>query len=158
MSVTLSGATFVRADRQTVWAALHDVDFISACLPGCRSLSRSSDRDYVLALEVRFGPIRLAFKGVVQISESDPPRSFSLVGRGESGRVGRAWGRVTITLAERRGGCRLAYDVEAETAGPLSAAGTLVLSNVGNSVTSYFAQRFGELVGARSALASAASV
>ncbi len=155
MSVTMSGATFVRADRKAVWAALHDVDLISACLPGCRSLSRSSDRDYVLALRIRFGPVSFAFSGSVQIAESDPPSRYSLVGRGESGRAGKATGRVTITLAEWRGGCRLAYLIEAETTGPLSAAGPIFLSSLGASITKYFAQRFGRLVDGRLAIAPA---
>ena len=149
MSLTMSGSTFVRADRNTVWAALHDADLISLCIPGCQSLVRSSDRDFALELKLQLGLIRLAFDGTVRIEASDPPNALCLVGRGRGGIAGEAAGRAEFTLAEQFGGCTLRYAVDAEVRGPLSVAGPFVLTNIGTAISSLFAVRFGELVDGR---------
>ena len=115
MSVTVSGAAFVRADRHAVWAALHDVNVISLCIPGCLSLVRSSERVFDLALLVRLGPVRLAFDGTVEITESDPPARYRLVGWGSGAQAGEAVGTATITLAEQADGCTLTFVIDAVT-------------------------------------------
>ena len=148
MSVTIRGATFVRADRTTVWAALYDVDLIASCLPGCRSLTRTSDRDYALALRLRLGLIAFSLTGVVRVTDRDPPHRYCLTGHAGSP-VGAAMGAATINLVEQTGGCRLHYAIEVETDGLLSKAGPVVLLGIGTSLTGIFARRFGELVDER---------
>ena len=151
MSVTVSGSAFVRADCNKVWTALHDVAVISLCLPGCRSLTRISDSAFELTLQVRVGPVRLAFDGTVEVCESERPSRYCLVGRGAATYAGDAAGRATITLLEQPGGCSLAYIVEAQTRGPVSMAGPRVQSGVGKAIASVFASRLTKLVGKDSA-------
>ena len=147
MSVLVSGSAFVRADRATVWTALHDVAVISLCLPGCRSLSRESETTYRLTLLVGFGPVRLAFDGVVEISESDPPSRYCLVGRGATTYAGSGVGRATITLRDQPRGCSLAYAVEATVKGPIVLTGSRVQNSVGKAIAAVFASRLGETLG-----------
>ena len=147
MSVTVSGSAFVRADCNTVWTALHDIEVISLCLPGCRSLTRVSESAFELMLQVRLGPIRLAFDGTVEISESNPPSRYCLVGRGGATYAGDAKGRATITLLEQSGGCSLAYVVEAETRGPFSMAGPRVQTGVGKTIAGIFTSRLSKVIG-----------
>lgn len=135
----MHGGVFLRASRAAVWAALHDVDLLASCLPGCGALWRDGDRAFGLALRV--GPLGLAFRGVVAIATSDPPRGYSLVGRGEGGRAGAASGTASIALFEETGGCRVCYSIEATTQGLLAALGTVVLTGAGRGMTTVFAQR-----------------
>ena len=145
MHVMMRGATFVRADREAVWAALHDTDVISRCVPGCRSLARTSDSLFVLSSRISIGPLRLVVSGTVELAESDPPRSYCLVGRGRGGALD-ACGRLRVTLVEQGGGCRLCYAIEADARGPFSAAGSALMSGIGRGMTAYFASRFGGMV------------
>ncbi len=145
MQVTMRGATFVRANREAVWAALHDTAVIARCVPGCRSLARASECLFVLSSRIAIGPLRITLEGTVEIAESDPPRSYCLVGHGTGGAMD-ASGVVRITLSEDNGGCRLQYAIEAEARGPLSAAGPVVMNGIGKGVTAFFATRFGDLV------------
>ena len=147
MSVTVSGSAFVRADRNMVWTALHDVAVISRCLPGCRSLTRVSESAFALALQIRLGPIGIDFDGTVEVCESDPPSRYCLVGRGGASYAGDAVGRATITLREQSGGCCLAYVVEAETRGPVSMAGPRVQVGIGKAIAGMFTSRLSSIVG-----------
>ena len=117
MHVAMRGATFVRAGRETVWAALHDTAVISRCVPGCRSLVRASDSLFVLSSHIAIGPLRLVVSGTVELAESDPPRSYCLVGRGRGGALD-ASGRLRVTLVEQRDGCQLCYAVEVPSPAP----------------------------------------
>ena len=145
MQVTLRGGTFVRADREAVWAALHDTAVIARCVPGCHSLARASESLFVLSSRIAVGPLRLVVSGTVELADCDPPQSYCLIGRSSGGSLD-ASGRVCITLAEQRGGCRLDYAVEADARGLFAGAGPVMMSGIGRGITAYFASRFGDLV------------
>lgn len=145
MSFSVTGTTFVRADRDDVWTALHDVRVIGACIPGCRALDRTSEHAFTLRVEVPLGPTNLIFDGVVEIVASDAPRLYRLEGSGK-GPMGSAAGSAEIRLKREAGGCRLAYDVLAETQGPMRAIGPVVLSGLGKAIAAVFAKRFADTV------------
>ena len=141
MSIRINGALFIRASRGSVWAALHDVELLAACLPGCRLVLQSTDRDYAVALGV--GALGLAFHGAVRIEASEPPLSYRLTGCGSAGRAGAASGAANITLLEEKGGCRLCYRVEATVDGLLALFGPGVLAGAARALAAAFATRLG---------------
>lgn len=145
MSIRVQDGLFIRASRDHVWAALHDVDLLASCLPGCRSLLRSSDRDFTLALGV--GSLGLAFHGTLRIDVSEPPASYRLTGRGNGGRAGTARGAADIVLLEEKGGCRLCYRIEATVDGLLALFGPGVLAGAARALATAFAARLDERVG-----------
>ena len=147
MEVTITGTTFVPANRLDVWKALHDVDVVAACIPGCRDLKSTSEDAYTLVVAVRFGPLSLGFNGLIEVASSDPPNSYKLVGYGSLSRAARPWGSTTIRLTERGSGCEVHYKIEADLRGPL---GLLVkpwfASRFGRSMSAQFVQQFGKQI------------
>ena len=145
MSIRIEGGLFIRASRDRVWAALHDVDLLASCLPCCRSLFQATDRDFALALGVQ--SLGLSFRGTVRIDRSQPPASYRLTGYGSGGRVGTASGAASIELLEEAGGCRLCYRIEATVDGLLALFGEGVLAGAARALAIAFAVRLDERVG-----------
>jgi carbon monoxide dehydrogenase subunit G len=54
-----------------VWAALTDLAFVAACVPGAELTGRDDDGTYHGQMTVRLGSIRAAFKGTAALSEVD---------------------------------------------------------------------------------------
>lgn len=138
MTITISGARTLPADRETVWAALHDAERLKLCVPGCRSLVRVVPDRYALTVAVALGPVRLAFVGEVEVIESAKPSVLALRGTGRGGLAGLAVGTARLTLTETGQGVRLAYRVEAQPTGPLARLGALFIGGVARSLTDRF--------------------
>lgn len=145
MIVTTKGSVDVAAPREAVWAALHDVERCALCVPGCRSVSRESDNAYRVTAAVRFGPVRVAFDGMVEVDGFEALQRLSLIGRGRGGPAGTASGTAMIRLAERPGGCRLSYELEARTDGPIARLGPTFLTGLAGALSATFARRFARL-------------
>lgn len=145
MIVATKGSIGVTARREAVWAALHDADRLALCVPGCRKVSRRDSDTYDVEASVRFGPVRIAFDGVVEVSDCEKPIRLALTGRGRGGLAGAACGKATIRLAEHAEGCRLAYELEAETDGPMTQLGTFFLTGLAAALSDMFARRFAQL-------------
>ena len=148
MIVTTKGSIGVTARRDDVWAALHDAERIALCVPGCRRVTFDGDNAYLVSASVRFGPVRVAFDGVVTISDFEAPVRLALTGRGRGGLAGAASGTAIITVTERPGGCRLGYELEARPVGPIARLGSLALTGLAAALSEMFARRFAQLFGA----------
>ena len=145
MVVTTSGSIGVTARREAVWAALHDVERIALCVPGCRTVTRNGDNAYLVAASVRLGPVLVAFDGVVEVSDHEAPARLALVGRGRSALAGSACGTATIRISERPDGCRLSYRLEASWDGPMARLGPTFLTGLAAALSDLFARRFAQL-------------
>ena len=145
MMVTTRGSIGVAARRDVVWAALHDAERIALCVPGCRKVMREGDDVYAVEASVRLGPVRVAFDGVVEVSDFEAPARLALIGRGRGGLAGAASGTATIRLSDRPDGCRLAYELKAKTDGPMTQLGSLFLTGLAAALSDMFAHRFARL-------------
>lgn len=90
------------APRETVWAALNDLDTLRASIPGCDKLERVSDTVMVAEVKTKVGPVAATFKGRLTSSDIDPPNGCTLEGEGP-GRGGRIRGGAREGAAA---GCR----------------------------------------------------
>jgi carbon monoxide dehydrogenase subunit G len=142
MSVTINGAKTIRADRDRVWAALNDVDILKLCIAGCQALTRVSSSRFDVVVGVALGPVRITFRGSILVSESAPPVSYRLSGRGEGGLAGIAVGSALIRLTDVPEGCRLAYAIEAEPGSRLAALGAVFVSGIARTLADRFAVSF----------------
>ena len=147
MAVALTGAKTCGATRETVWAALNDVDCLKLCIPGCQGIQREVDRSFRLKVLVRLGPARIEFSGSIEVTESDFPRTYVMTGRGDGGLAGLAKGTAHIRLVELPGGgCRLVYRVETSQDGPLANLGVLFLSGIAKTMTEQFVSALASFV------------
>ncbi len=140
--VRMEGSRTVRADRRAVWDALTDVDCLRVCISGCDSVTRLSNTRFGVVVGVSLGPVRIPFRGSVEITSSDPPRSYHITGRGEGGLAGLATGSATIRLHEVPNGCRLGYVIAAKPEGPLATLGALFINGVARTLTDRFVTSF----------------
>lgn len=148
MIVATKGSIGVAAGRDAVWAALHDIERLALCVPGCRAVTRDGDAAYRVIASVRFGPVHVAFDGVVEIGESETPTRLCLSGRGRGGLAGAATGTATIRVTERADGCRVSYELEARPDGPIARLGPMALTGLAAALSEMFARRFADLFAA----------
>lgn len=138
----MRGEYQIAAGREAVWAALNDPSVLQACLEGCESFDKISDTDFKAKMTTRVGPIRTKFSCAIQLSDLDPPNSYTLSGQGDGGPSGYARGSVKVALTESEGSTVLSYAVDASLRGKIGQMGARVVDNVARSMAGKF---FGKL-------------
>ena len=96
----LTGEERIAASRDTVWKALNDPEILRACIPGCESLEKISDTELEAIVGVKIGPVKARFNGKVQLTNLNPPSSYTISGEGKGGVAGFAKGGADVTLIE----------------------------------------------------------
>ena len=138
----MRGEYQIAADREAVWAALNDPSVLQACLEGCESFNKLSDTDFKAKMTTKVGPVRTKFSCAIQLSDLDPPNSYTLFGQGDGGASGYAKGSVKVALTENEGTTVLSYAVDASLRGKIGQMGARVVDNVARSMADKF---FGKL-------------
>jgi len=144
----MTGDQLVPASQADTWAALNDPEMLKACVPGCESIDRTGDTDYVVQMTARVGPVSAKFKGKLHLSNLNPPQSYSISFEGQGGVAGFAKGSADVTLAPEGGGTRLAYKVKANVGGKLAQIGSRLVDAAANKVAGDFFEAFNEKVAA----------
>lgn len=137
----LTGEQLIPASRDEVWQALNDPEVLRQCIPGCDSMEKTSDTDYVANVTAKVGPVKAKFTGAVSLSNLNPPDSFTLAGEGKGGPAGFAKGSADITLTEQDGGTLLSYTVKADLGGKLAQLGARLIDGVAKKMAGDFFSR-----------------
>ena len=151
MAMTMNGEYQIAAPREVVWAKLNDADTLKACIPGCESLEKTSDTEFVAVAVTKIGPVKARFKGKVRLTDLDPPNGYKISGEGDGGIAGFAKGGATVGLADKEGGTLLTYNVEAQIGGKLAQIGQRLVNGAAKKMADDFFEKF-----AAAAAASAA--
>ena len=138
----MRGEYQIATGREAVWAALNNPSVLQACLEGCESFDKISDTDFKAKMTTKVGPIRTKFACAIQLSDIDPPNSYTLSGQGDGGASGYARGSVKVSLTESEGATVLSYAVDASLRGKIGQMGARVVDNVARSMADKF---FGKL-------------
>lgn len=150
----MRGEYRIDAGREAVWAALNEPSVLQACLEGCESFDRISDTDFRARMTTRVGPIRTKFSCAIQLSDIDPPNSYTLSGQGDGGASGHARGSVRVSLTENEGATVLSYAVDASLRGKIGQMGARVVDNVARSMADKFFGKLSAMVADESASAA----
>ncbi len=142
----LSGEQKIAAPRQKVWDALNDPEVLRACIPGCESLDRDGENAFAAVVQVKVGPVKAKFSGRVQLSNINPPESYTISGEGKGGAAGMAKGGADVVLEEDGEGTLLRYAVKADVGGKLAQIGSRLIQSTANKYTRDFFGRFGDIV------------
>lgn len=142
----LTGEERIVASRDAVWKALNDPEILKACIPGCESLEKISDTELAAVVGVKMGPVKARFKGRVELSNLNPPQSYTISGEGTGGIAGFAKGGADVTLTDEGGETVLAYVVNADVGGKIAQLGSRLISSTSKKLATQFFENFNAAV------------
>jgi hypothetical protein len=144
----MSGEYVLNAGREAVWQALNDPEVLKQCIPGCESIEMTGENEMQAVATAKVGPVKAKFKGKVQLSDLDPPNSYTISGEGSGGAAGFAKGGAKVALADAEGGGTvLSYDVDATVGGKLAQIGQRLVDGAAKKMADQFFSAFAEAVG-----------
>ena len=149
----MSGSETIAAPIEAVWAGLNDPEILRQCIPGCEELKKVSDTEMTAVVVLKIGPVKARFEGAVQLSNLDPPNSYTISGEGKGGVVGFAKGGADVSLAAQGNETVLTYVVKAEVGGKIAQLGGRLIDSTAKKLAAQFFSSFGEKVAASGAMA-----
>lgn len=147
----MAGEQFIAASREVVWAALNDPEILQRCIPGCQEVVKQSETGMTAAAVIKVGPVSARFRGMVTLSDLDPPNGYRISGEGQGGIAGFAKGTAVVRLEPNGEGTLLHYDVSAQVGGKLSQLGGRLIDATARKMSDAFFKRFAEEISAKPA-------
>ena len=141
----MKGEYTIPASRTQVWAALNDIAVLKAAIPGCDSMNKLSETEIEAVVTAKVGPVKASFKGVVTLSDLDPPNGYSIRGEGKGGVAGFAKGGAKVRLSDVAEGTLLSYDVDAAVGGKLAQIGARLIDSTAKKLAAEFFASFSKL-------------
>ena len=138
----MTGERYIPLPQQQVWEALNDPEVLKACIPGCDSIEKQSDTEYKVAMTAAVGPVKAKFSGKLQLSDLNPPSSYSLAFEGSGGAAGFGKGGAQVSLAPEAGGTKLSYTAKATVGGKLAQVGSRLVDAAARKMADDFFSRF----------------
>lgn len=144
----LKGEYRIPAPRERVWAMLNDPATLRESIPGCESLEGSPEEGFAARVTTKVGPVKATFNGQVQLSNLNPPESYTISGEGKGGVAGFAKGGADVHLAEDGAETVLTYAVNAQVGGKLAQLGSRLIDSTAKKLADQFFASFAEKAGA----------
>ncbi|OLL33608.1 carbon monoxide dehydrogenase [Burkholderia sp. SRS-W-2-2016] len=130
--------------QQQTWDALNDTEILRACIPGCESIDPDGENAYLVALSAAVGPVKARFKGRMQLTDIDAPRTYTIVFEGQGGAAGFAKGNAQVVLeADGEAATKLSYTANAQVGGKLAQIGSRLVDGAARKIAGEFFRRFG---------------
>src|SRR5438067_1365950 len=148
-----AGRYVIPAPAERVWDALNDPMILTACIPGCQSLTKTDDHRFDAVATLRIGPVKATFKAVIRQTELDPPRRCVLKGEGQGGVAGFARGEAEVGLSNDGGATTLTYLARANIGGKLAQVGQRLLDSAARQIADDFFARFAAQIAAAPTMA-----
>jgi hypothetical protein len=147
----------VAASIDRVWAYLLDVERVTPCMPGAELTEVVDDRTWKGKVDVKLGPVSLAFAGTVAITErDDDARRVVLSAKGTERRgKGAADASVTGWLEAGEGGTHVTMLADIRLTGAVAQLGRGLLPEVSRALTLEFAECLHERMAADEAAGTA---
>ena len=143
----MNGSETINAPVDVVWKSLNDPEILRRCIPGCESLEKTSDTQMTATVVLKVGPVKARFEGAVELSNLNPPNSYTISGEGKGGMVGFAKGGADVALAAQPDGTTLlTYSVKADVGGKIAQLGGRLIDSTAKKLAGQFFSSFGENV------------
>lgn len=143
----MSSTQLIPASQQETWEALNDPDVLKACVPGCETIEKVSDTEYLVAMAAKVGPVSAKFKGKMLLSDIDAPNAYKVSFEGQGGAAGFAKGGADVHLAPDGESTRLSYTVKAQVGGKLAQIGSRLVDGAAKKIADQFFANFAEQLG-----------
>ena len=146
MAVNMDGEERIDAPIGKVWEALNDPEILKACIPGCESLDKKSERELAATVALKIGPIKARFNGEVELKNLKPPHSYTIEGEGKGGIAGFAKGGADDALKEDGDGTILSYTAKADVGGKMAQLGSRLIQSTSKKLAAQFFADFNKKV------------
>jgi carbon monoxide dehydrogenase subunit G len=140
----MTGEQLIPLSQDATWHALNDTEILKACIPGCESIEKQSDNEYLLTMVAKVGPVSAKFKGKMTLSDIDPPNAYKLLFEGQGGVAGFAKGEASVRLVPEGDNTKLGYAVKAMVGGKLAQVGSRLIDGVAKKIAEQFFTAFNE--------------
>ncbi len=144
--MNMTGEQRIEASVQRVWEALNDIDVLKQSIPGCESLEKTSDTGMAAVVTLKIGPVKAKFNGEVELTNLNPPFSYTIVGEGKGGIAGFAKGGADVKLSEDGSGTILTYEAKADVGGKIAQLGSRLIDSTSKKLAGQFFEKFGKIV------------
>jgi carbon monoxide dehydrogenase subunit G len=138
----LQGERLIPADVQRTWNALNDPAILKACIPGCESVERTGENSYESVVAVKVGPVGARFKGKINMTNVDAPKSYTINFDGQGGAAGFGKGAADVSLVAEGSSTRLSYQARASVGGKMAQIGSRLVDAAAQKMTEDFFTRF----------------
>lgn len=143
MAMIIEGEERIEAPVETVWRALNDPEVLRECIPGCQELEKTSDNEFAATVSLKIGPIKARFKGEVELSNLNPPHSYTISGEGKGGVAGFAKGSADVLLKEDGlDATILSYEAKADVGGKMAQLGSRLIQSTSKKLAGQFFSDF----------------
>ncbi|MCY4563652.1 MAG: carbon monoxide dehydrogenase subunit G, partial [Gammaproteobacteria bacterium] len=119
-----SGEYRIPAERAEVWRALNDPNTLKRCIDGCQSMEMRSDGGFDALVKARVGPVRAVFNAALDLTDINPPESYTINIAVKGGPAGFARGTAAVALAPEGEETMLRYTARANIGGKLAQIGS----------------------------------
>ena len=147
----MTGDYLIPASREAVWSTLNDLSALKEAIPGCEYIAYISANEIDAVVTAKIGPVKASFKGLITLSDLDPPRAYTIRGEGKGGAAGFAKGGARVRLEQETDGTRLIYTVDASIGGKIAQVGGRLITSAAQKLADEFFARLGALAAARDA-------
>lgn len=138
----MQGSRQLSTTAQQAWDALNDPEILKQCIPGCQKFELESENVYATTAAIKIGPVSAKFSGKVELSDIQPPKSYSLKFEAQGGVAGHGKGISHVELIENAEGVELRYTVESQVGGKLAQLGQRLIDGAAKSMADDFFKRF----------------
>lgn len=130
----LDGEHLFNGPREEVWLLFRDPDILASALPGTQNISKISDTEFDITMNVRVGPVSGIFTGKLVISNEIPPESCTLTADGRGG-PGFVKGMGDVQFVDQGDmTTMLKYDGEFQIGGTIASVGQRMIDSVAKSM------------------------
>lgn len=144
MNTTINKQFDIEQSIGAVWASLSNPEDIVTCVPGAAITEKIDDRNYKGEVVTKFGPIKAAYAGDIEIVELDEANyKMTLKGRGlDSKGKGSADMIMNGTLTEEAGKTHVNFTMDITIIGMLAQFGSRLINDVSDQLLNQFAENF----------------
>jgi len=144
MNTTIEKEFDIEQPIDIVWKALADPAYIVTCVPGASLTEKVDDRNFKGEVVAKFGPIKAAYSGDIEIQELDEAnRKMVLKGRGlDSKGKGSADMIMNGLLSESDGKTHVKFSMNIAIVGMLAQFGSRLINDVSEQLLNQFVENF----------------
>lgn len=141
-TVEQSGEYHIAATRDVVWRGLNDAGVLAKCIDGCQSMTKVSSEQFDTTVKVKIGPMSAAFQAELNLTNVNPPESYTINVNAKGGVAGFGKGVAEVTLVENGVETILRYRVKASVGGKLAQVGSRFIDGVARKMADNFFTAF----------------